>query len=204
MTGAAHPRRSCQITGQHRAGTHLRTLIRRSPHADHRSLILSQAPRLDEPAQVTLVVTSTLDAPGTTAEILLPPGAVATGGALTWTGDLQAQQPQQLQATIKFTQEGDWTLQGKALRPAGGRDVWGDLAVIYLHVTREAGQAGFLKEPNAPHTGGQASPTITATTPSKEALMTGPPTKTHLESRRSTTQLLRRLLIHRDESHTPS
>ena len=110
---------------------------------------------------MTLVVTSTLDAPGTTAEILLPPGAVATGGALTWTGDLQAQQPQQLQATIKFTQEGDWTLQGKALRPAGGRDVWGDLAVIYLHVTREAGQAGFPKEPNAPHTGGQASPTIT-------------------------------------------
>ena len=128
-------------------------------------LILSQAPRLDEPAQVTLVVTSTLDAPGTTAEILLPPGAVATGGALTWTGDLQAQQPQQLQATIKFAQEGDWTLQGKALRPAGGRDVWGDLAVIYLHITREAGQVGFPKEPNAPHTGGQASPTITATTP---------------------------------------
>ena len=124
-------------------------------------LILSQAPQLDEPAQVTLVVTSTLDAPGTTAEILLPPGAVATGGALTWTGDLQAQQPQQLQATIKFTQEGDWTLQGKALRPAGGRDVWGDLAVIYLHVTREAGQAGFPKESNAPHTGGRESPTIT-------------------------------------------
>ncbi len=128
-------------------------------------LILSHAPRLDEPAQVTLVITSTLAAPGTTAEILLPSGAVATGGALIWTGDLQPQQPQQLQATIKFTQEGDWTLQGKALRPAGGRDVWGDLAVIYLHVTREAGQAGFLKEPNAPHTGGQASPTIAATTP---------------------------------------
>ena len=128
-------------------------------------LILSQAPRLDEPAQVTLVITSTLDAPGTTAEILLSPSAVATAGSLTWTGDLKAQQPQQLQATIKFTQEGDWTLQGKALRPAGGRDVWGDLAVIYLHVTREAGQAGFPKEPNAPHTGGQASPASTATPP---------------------------------------
>ena len=128
-------------------------------------LILSRAPRLDEPAKVTLIITSTRDASGTTAEIILPPGAVATDGSLTWTGDLQAQQPQQLQATIKFAQEGDWTLQGKALRPAGGRDIWGDLAVIYLHVTREAGQVGFPKEPNAPHTGGQASPTITATTP---------------------------------------
>lgn len=128
-------------------------------------LILSQTPRLDEPAQVTLVVTSTLDAPGTMAEILLPPGAVATGGSLTWTGDLKAQQPHRLQATIKFQQEGDSTLQGKALRPAGGRDVWGDLAVLYLHVTREAGQIGFPKKPRAPHTGGRASPTITATTP---------------------------------------
>ena len=128
-------------------------------------LILSHAPRLDESVQLTLIITSTLDAPSTSAEILLPPGAVATSGSLSWMGDLQAQQPQQLQATIKFAQEGDWTLQGKALRPAGGRDIWGDLAVIYLHVTREAGQVGFPKEPNAPHTGGQASPTITATIP---------------------------------------
>ena len=125
-------------------------------------LSLSHAPRLDEPAHVTLVITSTLDAPGATAEIALPPGAVATTGVLTWTGDLHAQQPQRLQATIKFVQEGDWTLTGKALATAGGRDVWGDMAVIYLHITRDAGQVGFPPEPNAPHGAGQSTP---ATTP---------------------------------------
>ena len=124
-------------------------------------LVLSHAPRLNELAQVTLVITSTLDAPGTTAEIVLPPGAVATAGALTWTGDLRAQQPLRVQATIKFVQEGNWTLTGKALRPAGDKDVWGDMSVIYLHVTREAGQAGFGQEPATPHTGGQAPPSIT-------------------------------------------
>ncbi len=36
-------------------------------------LILSHAPRLEESAHVTLVITSTLDAPGATAEIVLPP-----------------------------------------------------------------------------------------------------------------------------------
>jgi hypothetical protein len=121
-------------------------------------LILSHAPRLDESAYVNLVITSTLDAPGATAEIVLPPGAVATDGALTWTGDLRAQQPQRLQATIKFVQEGNWMLAGKALREAGGQDVWGDMAVIYLHITRDAGQVGFAPEPNAPHDAGQSTP----------------------------------------------
>jgi len=128
-------------------------------------LVLSHAPRLDEPAHVTLVITSTLDAPGTSAEILLPQGAVATEGSLTWKGDLKAQEPQQLQATIQFVQEGNWTLAGKALRAADGRNVWGDMAVIYLHVTRAAGEVGFPTEPNTPHTGGQAPPALTVTTP---------------------------------------
>lgn len=126
-------------------------------------LVLSKTPLLDEPAQVALIITATQDAPGTTAEIMLPPGATAIDGSLTWTGDLSAGQSRQLQATIKFTQEGDWTVAGKALRSASGRDVWGDLAVIYLHVAREATQAGFLKEPNAPRDGGQA-PTQPLTT----------------------------------------
>ncbi len=121
-------------------------------------LILAQAPRLDQAVDVTLVVSSTVDAPSTTAEIVLPPGALATAGALTWKGDLHAQQPQALQATIKFVQEGNWTLAGKALAAAGGRDVWGDMAVIYLHVTRAAGQVGFPPEPNAPHDAGQPAP----------------------------------------------
>ena len=134
-------------------------------------LILSHAPRLEESARVTLVITSTLDASGATAAIVLPPGAVATDGALTWAGDLQAQQPQQLQATIKFVQEGNWTLTDKALAAARGRDVWDDMAVIYLHITREAGQVGFPPEPNAPHGAGRSTPpAATPITPEASSL----------------------------------
>jgi hypothetical protein len=119
-------------------------------------IVLSNAPRLDEPVQVTLIITATEDAAGTTAEILLPPGATAVDGVLSWTGDLPARQSRRLEATVTFSQEGNWTLVGRALRPAGGRNVWGDMAAIYLHITRQGGQVGFPSQPNAPHSGGQA------------------------------------------------
>lgn len=118
-------------------------------------LVLSKAPQLDEPVQVTLIVTATENAPGTTAEILLPPGATAIDGVLTWSGDLLARQSRRLEATVTFTQDGNWTLEGKALRPAEGRDVWGDMAAIYLRVTRQGGQVGFPNQPNVPRDGGQ-------------------------------------------------
>jgi len=157
QTPPSTPRAPTPIYGQ--SAGEVRTPIRVT-------LILSHAPRLGESASVTLLITSTLDAPGATAEIVLPPGAVAADGALTWIGDLRAQQPQRLHATIKFVQEGNWMLAGKALAAAGGRDVWGDMAVIYLHITREAGQVGFPPEPNAPHSAGQSTaPAATPITP---------------------------------------
>ena len=119
-------------------------------------LILSKLPRLNEPAEVTLVVNAADDAPGTTAEIILPAGAAATTGDLTWTGDIAGGGQHTMHATIVFQQEGNFTVEGKALRPAGNGDVWGDLAAIYLNVTAEAGQLGFSNEPSTPHSGGQA------------------------------------------------
>ncbi len=133
----------------------------------HVLLILSQAPRLGDTVQVTLVVTSTLPAPGASAEIILPPGVVVAAGVVTWTGDLQPQQPQRLQATIQFTQEGDFTLLGRALRPAADGAVWGDLAALYLHIAQgAAAQTGFPPEPNAPRGGGQRPPSPAPTTQS--------------------------------------
>ncbi len=107
---------------------------------------------------MTLVVNAADDAPGTTAEIILPAGAAATTGNLTWTGDIAAGGQHTLQTTIVFEQEGNFTVEGKALRPVGNGDVWGDLAAIYLNVTAEAGQLGFSDEPSAPHSGGQLQP----------------------------------------------
>jgi len=119
-------------------------------------LILSKPPRLNEPAEVTLVVSAVADAPGTTAEIILPAAAKDVTGDLTWTGDIAGGGQHTMHATIVFQQEGNFTVEGKALRPAGNGDVWGDLAAIYLNVTAEAGQLGFSNEPSAPHSGGQA------------------------------------------------
>jgi hypothetical protein len=110
-------------------------------------LILSKAPRLNEQADLTFVVTSILEAPGTTATIILPDGAVLVDGDLEWSGDLAPDQPQTLHATIMFEREGNWILEAKALSPLDNGDVWGDAAYIYLNVTEEAGHVGFSDEP---------------------------------------------------------
>ena len=110
-------------------------------------LILSKAPRLEEPADLTFIVSSVLDAPGTTAEILLPEGAVLVGGVLSWAGDLVADQPVQLQATIKFVKEGNWMIEAKARHELENGDVWADAVYIYLNVSENSGQVGFSTQP---------------------------------------------------------
>jgi hypothetical protein len=113
-------------------------------------LTLSKAPRLNEQADLTFIINSALEAPGTTATITLPDGAVLVDGDLGWSGDLVPEQPQTLQATIMFEREGNWAIEGKALCPLDNGDVWGDAAYIYLNVTEEAGQVGFSAEPGTP------------------------------------------------------
>jgi hypothetical protein len=121
-------------------------------------LILSKAPRLEEPADLAFIVSSVLDAPGTTVEILLPEGSVLVDGNLNWSGDLAANQPIQLQATMKFVKEGNWTIEAKARRDLENGDVWADAAYIYLHVTENTGQVGFSTQP-PPELGEQEVPT---------------------------------------------
>jgi hypothetical protein len=107
------------------------------------TMILSKAPRLNEPAELSLVIQSISDAPQTKAELILPEGTQVVSGDITWTGDLQANQPVTLSATIQFTQPGNLTVQGKALSPQANGDVWGDMATLYLNVTEKAGKVGF-------------------------------------------------------------
>ncbi len=126
-------------------------------------LSLSHVPRLNETAYLTFTISSVLDAPGTTAEISLPAGAESVAGTLRWSGDLAANQPHVMTSAVKFAIEGDQKLQGKALRPAGNGDVWGDAAQIYLHVTAEAGYKGYATE--APSQGEQEQPTPPAVSP---------------------------------------
>jgi hypothetical protein len=104
---------------------------------------LSKAPLLNETVALTLTVSSALDAPDTTAAILLPRGATRVSGELEWIGNLKANEPRNLYATIKFSQEGNWTLEGRALHQLKGGDSWGDAARIYLHVSQDNSHVGF-------------------------------------------------------------
>ncbi len=109
-------------------------------------MTLSKAPRLNEPALLTLVVTAAADAPNTTATITLPPQAVVMEGELSWTGDLTPQEPITLSVTIQFVEEGNMMLEGKALSPQPTGDVWGDASYLYLYITETAGYEGYATD----------------------------------------------------------
>lgn len=128
-------------------------------------LTLSKVPLLNEAVDLTFTISSVLDAPGTNATILLPSGAFLVGGDLEWTGDLRAGEPQVLQATIQFTEEGNLTIEGKASRPLEGGDSWGDAAFIYLHVSEENSFVGFAT-PQPPNTSEEGVPTPPSVNPS--------------------------------------
>ncbi len=106
-------------------------------------MTLSLAPKLGQKADLTLTFKSIFDASGTQAEITLPEGSSVDSGSVKWSGDLKAGEPVTLKATIHFTKEGNFTLEGKALSKQANGDVWGDAADIYLHVTQTSGSVGF-------------------------------------------------------------
>ena len=129
-------------------------------------LILSKLPLLNEPVALTFIVSSTLEAPGTTATIILPDGAVLVDGNLEWAGALKPSEPHILQATILFESEGKWIIEAKSLHEVGNGDVWGDIAHIYLTVLEEASHFGFPIEP-PPQSSGQEAPTPPPVEPSQ-------------------------------------
>jgi hypothetical protein len=104
---------------------------------------MSKAPKLNEEVEVVLEVQAYRDAPGTTAQIELPPEAQLVSGTLHWEGDVKVGSPVQLTARIVFTQEGEYTIRGSALRPVSADMVWGDDDYIYLTVKQDAGIFGF-------------------------------------------------------------
>jgi len=121
-------------------------------------LILSTAPRVNEKAELMFIISSPRDAPNTKATITLPDGTDLIIGELEWVGDLRANEPQTMKATIMFTTEGNKTLEAKALCDLGNGDIWGDIAYIYLNTTREAGHSGFSPQQPTISTGAEQNP----------------------------------------------
>ena len=104
---------------------------------------ITKAPKLNEEVVVTLEVQAYRDAPGTTAQIELPSAARLVSGEPRWQGDLTAASPVRLTVTIAFTEEGEHTIRGTALRSVSADEVWGDDDYIYLTVKRDGGFFGF-------------------------------------------------------------
>jgi len=104
---------------------------------------MAKAPKLNEEVEVTLEVQAYRDAPGTTATIELPQAARVVRGDPRWQGDVQVNRPVRLVVTIVFERTGEYTIRGKALRPAGAGMVWGDADEVYLTVKQDSGAFGF-------------------------------------------------------------
>ncbi|HSH00901.1 MAG TPA: hypothetical protein VLL52_00190 [Anaerolineae bacterium] len=128
-------------------------------------LVLSHPPRLEETAELTYTVTTAIQTDNTTIQILLPPGAYLLSGETTWQGTLTPEEAVTLQAIISFAQEGNWTIEAKALSPQENGDVWGDSAYIYLYTSDELSHEGFATDENFETTSGNTAPTPPAVDP---------------------------------------
>ena len=104
------------------------------------SLSISEAPRLYEPASLTVEVRSVLDAPRTVVELILPEGVTAE--QTRWTMDLKAGQPVTVTTSWSFVAEpGNVALSARAIREVGPGEVWGDMASIPLHLSARVDRA---------------------------------------------------------------
>ena len=125
---------------------------------------MSRVPRLNEPATITCTVKSVFPAPNSVAQVELPSGATLIDGNLSWQGDLEPDSPVQLSGTIKFIEEGQWTIKAFAKYIIDEQNYWGDEEYIYVTVTKDTGKFGFTTETSNPaeyigsHTGDFASP----------------------------------------------
>jgi len=104
---------------------------------------MSKVPLLNEVVELAFTFSSASDAAGTTATILLPNTVTLVSGDLEWAGDLKAGDLQTLEAAIRFTQQGNWTIEARASSALEGGDSWGDAAYIYLYVSEKSSHIGF-------------------------------------------------------------
>ncbi len=114
-------------------------------------LALSRVPKLNESVDLTMMIFSKVDSPGTIASIYLPEGAELLEGNPSWQGDLQAKVPVFIGARLRFNKEGDWVIKAKAQRCLGKGEDWGDIACVTLHVGKENSNAEIATQaPGSP------------------------------------------------------
>ena len=95
---------------------------------------ISKVPILNENADLVCRVVSIDDAPNTTAKIELPEGVQLMAGDISGSWDLKANVPVDLNATVRFTKNGDHRIVASAHRVVDENNSWGDLKALYLTI----------------------------------------------------------------------
>jgi predicted small secreted protein len=110
-------------------------------------LSISKLPVLNEPAELTLTLTPSRDAPNSIAQILLPKGAELVRGDLDWQGNLTAGTLVSYSVEIVFNQAGKWTITATGRHE--GQDVyqWGEMDAIHINVGVDHSEFGWEPEP---------------------------------------------------------
>ena len=106
-------------------------------------LAISSPPILNEIVQVNCAISSVLDAPNSTAEIILPEGAHLVSGNLKWSGDLLRDVPVLFSVYIVFVESGNWTIKALARHVLDTENSWGDLDAVHVNVGPITGALGF-------------------------------------------------------------
>lgn len=106
-------------------------------------LDMAKAPQVDQEVEVTLEVRAYRDAPGASAEIVLPPQARLISGDLKWQGDVRVDAPARLTIRLAFAQAGEYVIEATARRVIDADMIWGDQDSIFLTVKRDSGSFGW-------------------------------------------------------------
>ena len=100
-------------------------------------LSISNAPALNETAEITCTITSVFAAPNTSAQIILPDGFKLVSGELSWQGDIAPNGQESFKFTIKSVKTGNWTIEAKAGYLFGEDGWYGNIDDLYISVSEE-------------------------------------------------------------------
>jgi hypothetical protein len=102
------------------------------------SVDLSVSPfTADKVAELTVTITSVINAPNTTAQIILPEGIELQSGSLTWNGDIPANSTAKFSVIIKAVKKGEWIIEANAKHYFGPDSWFGGRNVLYFIVCED-------------------------------------------------------------------
>jgi hypothetical protein len=100
-------------------------------------LSISNAPALNETAELTCTIASVFDAPNTTAQITLPDGFELVSGDLSWQGDIAPNGQESFNFSIRTVETGNWTIEADAGYFPDENSWYGDTDRLYVSVSEE-------------------------------------------------------------------